>query len=91
MTTFIFMLTPETERLLAERVLDALSNQFPEHEFEAGVADIGEFENTILPLHGTAGEVENPGRVIVPSATEVRDVRQAFQQILAEVKDWKPS
>lgn len=91
MTTFLFMLTPETERVLVERVTHELAEQFPEHEFVAGGADIPEFENSILPLHGSAGDVENPGTVERPDETDVQRVKEAFAVILEGAQDWKPS
>lgn len=91
MITFIFMLTPETERLLAERVQTELYAQFPDHHFEAGQADIPEFENTILPLHGTAGDEETPGKVVIPDGDEVQRVKDAFGTILEKIRSWKPS
>jgi hypothetical protein len=60
MTTDLFMLTPETERVLVERVLGELETRFPKHEFVAGGADISEFENSILAIHGTAESIEEP-------------------------------
>ncbi|KQW22828.1 hypothetical protein ASC80_05665 [Afipia sp. Root123D2] len=91
MTTFLFMLTPATERVLVERVTQELDDQFPEHEFIAGGADIPEFENTILAVHGTAGKGEVPGIVRVPDEAEVQRVKDAFAVILEGVRDWKPS
>lgn len=40
------MLTPETERVLVERVTHELAEQFPEHQFVAGGTDIPDFEKT---------------------------------------------
>lgn len=91
MTTFLFMLTPETERVLVERVTHELAEQFPEHEFVAGGADIPEFENSILALHGTAGDLETPGTVVQPDPAEVQRVKDAFAAILEGAQDWKPS
>ena len=91
MSTFLFMLTPETERVLVERVTQELDDQFPEHEFIAGRADIPEFENTILAVHGTAGSGEVVGIVRVPDEAEVQRVKDAFAAILEGVRDWKPS
>jgi hypothetical protein len=90
MITFIFMLTPETERLLAERVQAELYAQFPEHHFEAGQADIPEFENTILPLHGTEDE-EEPGKSAIPDGDEVQRVKDAFETILDKMTGSEPS
>lgn len=91
MTTYLFMLTPETERILVQRVLGELEKQFPEHEFVAGGADIPEFENSILPLRGMAGDFEEPGSVVIPDETEVQHVSDAFAAILEGAQDWKPS
>ena len=91
MTTFLFMLTPETERVLVERVTQELDDQFPEHEFIAGGADIPEFENTILAIHGTAGSGEEPGIMQAPDEAEVQRVKEAFAVVLEGMQDWKPS
>lgn len=91
MTTYLFMLTPETEESLVDRVLSELEQQFPEHEFVAGGADIPEFENSILAIHGTAGSGEVPGVVQAPDNAEVEDVKEAFAAILEAAKNWKPS
>ncbi len=91
MTTFLFMLTPETERLLVERVAHELADQFPEHEFVAGGADIPEFENSILAIHAAAGDPENQGAAQAPSEAEVQRVKDAFAAILEGAQDWKPS
>lgn len=91
MTTYLFMLTPETERVLVQRVLGELEAQFPEHEFVVGGADIPEFENSILAIHGTAGSIEEPGTLIAPDETEVQAVKEAFAAILGSAQDWKPS
>lgn len=91
MATFLFMLTPETERVLVERVTHELAEQCPEHEFLAGGADIPEFENSILAIHRTAGSDEVPGAVQTPDETEVQRVKEAFAVILEGAKDWRPS
>jgi hypothetical protein len=91
MTTYLFMLTPETERVLVERVTHELAEQFPDHEFIAGGADIPEFENSILAIHGTAGSGDEPGIVRAPDAAEVQRVKEAFSSILEGAQDWKPS
>lgn len=85
------MLTPETEQLLAERVLIKLSLQFPEHEFEAGVADVEEFENSILPVQDSTNEASRFGEFTLLDRTELQRVRDAFDVILVEAKDWNPS
>lgn len=91
MTSFLFMLMPETERVLYERVLHELEQEFPEHEFIAGGADIPEFENSILAIHGTAGSGDEPGIVKHPDEAEVQRVKDAFAAILKGAQDWKPS
>jgi hypothetical protein len=91
MTTFLFMLTPETERVLVERITHELAEQFPEHEFVAGGADIPEFENSILAIHGTAGSGDEAGIVVRPDEAEVQRVKEAFAAILEGAQDWKPS
>lgn len=91
MTTFLFMLTPETERVLVERVTHELAEQFPEHEFVAGGADIPEFENSILAIHGPPQSSENPGLVGAPDRAELQRVKEAFAAILEGAQDWKPS
>lgn len=91
MTTFLFMLTPETERVLVERVTHELAQQFPEHEFIAGGADIPEFENSILAIHGTAGSGGESQIVQKPIEAEVNRVKNAFAAILDGAQDWKPS
>lgn len=91
MTTDLFMLTPETERVLVERVTHELAEQFPEHEFVAGGAHIPDFENSVLAIHGTAGSGEVPGIVKAPDAAEVERVKKAFAAILEGAQDWKPS
>jgi hypothetical protein len=87
MTTFIFMLTSETQERLAYRVLDRLNEEFPQHEFIAGSADYPEFENTILPAHGETG----PGQLSSRVRLEVFTVKEAFQRLLSNLQDWKPS
>jgi hypothetical protein len=91
MTTFLFMLTPDSESALVERVSIALEAQFPAHEFAAGGADYPEFENSILAVHGTAGSGETPGVVHPPEPKEVQRVKEAFASILNESKNWKTS
>lgn len=91
MTTYLFILTPETERVLVERVLGELETQFPEHEFVAGGADIPEFENSILAIHGIAGTGDEPGIIRTPDESEVQAVKEAFAVILEGAQDWKPS
>jgi len=85
------MLTPETERVLVERVTHELTEQFPDHEFVAGGADFPDFENSILAVHGTAGSGEAPGIVRAPDEADVQRVKDAFIAILEGAKDWKPS
>lgn len=91
MTTFLFMLTLETERVLVERVMYELAEQFPEHEFVAGGADIPDFENSILAIHGPPESSENPGVVKPPVKAELQRVKEAFAAILEGAQDWKPS
>lgn len=91
MTTYLFMLTPETERALVDRVLGELEQRFPEHEFVAGGADIPEFENSILAIHGAAGSGDEPGVIRAPDQTEVEEVKEAFAAILSTSRNWKPS
>lgn len=91
MTTYLFMLTPETEQALVDRVIHELEQQFPEHEFLGGGADIPEFENSILAVHGTAGSGEDPGTARVPNQVEVQTVKEAFAAILEDARNWKPS
>lgn len=87
MTTFLFMLTPETERLLAEQVLASLKLEFPNHGFEAGIAEFEEFENSILPVRGAARNGENPDKVDAPSTEEIMRVQGTFDMILSKLKD----
>lgn len=91
MTTFLFMLTPETERVLVERVTQELAEQFPEHEFVAGGADISEYENSILAIQGPPESSENPGVVGVPDRAELQRVKDAFAAIVQGAQDWRPS
>ena len=86
MTTYLFMLTPETEETLVDRVTSELEKQFPEHDFVAGGADIPEFENSILPIHRSASEAE-----MIIDETDVQIVKEAFADIIAAAKNWKPS
>lgn len=89
MTAFLFMLTPETERVLVERVRHELKEQFPEYEFVAGGADLPGFENSILAIHGTAGSIDEPE--IRPIEADVQRVKEAFATILHGARDWKSS
>lgn len=91
MTTYLFMLTPETERVLVERVTQELAEKFPQHDFLVGGADIPDFENSILAVQVTAGSGEVPGIVRAPDAVEVQRVKEAFADILEGAQDWKPS
>lgn len=91
MTTFLFMLTPESESALAERVTSELEAQFPEHEFVAGGADYPEFENSILAVHGTAGSGETPSVIPPVDPGDVQRVKETFATILKESQTWKPS
>jgi hypothetical protein len=87
MTTFIFMLTRETQERLAYRVLDRLNDEFPLHEFIAGSADYPEFENAILPAHGESDPEQQTSKVRL----EVLTVKEAFQRILFDLRDPTPS
>lgn len=89
MATFIFMLTRETQDRLAFLVLERLTEKFPQHEFIAGSADHPEFENTILPAHGEPGP--GPSKALLTARLEVLAVKEAFQRLLADLRDWKPS
>jgi hypothetical protein len=40
MATSMFMLTRETQERLADRVLERLNEEFPQHDFIAGSADL---------------------------------------------------
>jgi hypothetical protein len=92
MTTYIFMLTPETATRLNGPVLSALKAEFPEHAFEVGRTDHAEFHNSIVPLIGTAStDADQPGHIIEPDRIEVVMVRNAFAEILNELLDRKPS
>jgi hypothetical protein len=91
MTTFIFMLTKDAGAFTVERVLHALSSEFPQHEFLAGDADVGGYENSILAMHGSAGDVADPGLVVLPDKSDVDQVNHAFRQIVVDLKGWKPS
>lgn len=92
MTTYIFMLAPETETRLKARILHALNAEFPEHDFEAGPADYPEFNDSILPIIGTAGtDPDKPGRIVEPDKIEVALVRNAFAEMIEKLRDWKPS
>ncbi|MES2749760.1 MAG: hypothetical protein V4661_00135 [Pseudomonadota bacterium] len=88
MTTFLFMLTPETERVLVERVRHELKEQFPEYEFVAGGADIPEFENSILAIDGRASSIDEPEIAQTPNEVDVQRVKKAFATILHDARDW---
>jgi hypothetical protein len=90
-TAFIFMLTPDAGAAAVERVTSELEAAFPEHDFTAGQADIPDFENSILAIHGSASSGEKPGRVAEPDTYEVERVKQAFQVMLDELRGWQPS
>jgi hypothetical protein len=78
MTTYIFMLTPETETRLKAAMLRALKAEFPEHVFEAGRVDHPEFNDSILPIIGTVGaDTDKPGRIVEPDRIEVKRRRFA--------------
>ena len=89
LTTFLFMVTPETERVLVERVTHELAERFP--EFVAGGADISEFENSILAVHSSTDNDDEPNLGQVPDKLEVQRVKDAFVVIPACVQDWKSS
>jgi hypothetical protein len=91
MTTFIFTLTPDASSSAFERVIAELDAAFPQHEFLAGDPDVGDFENTILAMHGSAGSGDLPGEIILPNMAQVSEVKMAFRQILEDLKGWKPS
>jgi hypothetical protein len=91
MTTFIFMLTKEAGDAAVERVITELGAAFPQHEFIAGEASIGGYENSILAMHGSAGSIEEPGTVIFPKESDVTAVIATFRQIIEDLKGWKPS
>jgi hypothetical protein len=91
-TTYIFMLTAETATRLNGPMLRALKAEFPEHVFEVGRAEDPEFANSILPIIGTAStDADKPGHIVEPDRIEVVMVRNAFAEILEELRDWKPS
>lgn len=89
MTTYLFMLTPETEEALVDRILSELEQRFPEHAFVAGGADIPEFENSILPIHRSASD--EGGAEMIIDETDVQIVKEAFAAIIEAAKNWKPS
>jgi hypothetical protein len=90
-TTFIFMLTKDASAAKVERVVTELAAAFPDHEFLAGDADIGGYENSILAMHGSAGDVDDPGLIALPDKSDVDRVHQGFRQILLDLEGWKPS
>jgi hypothetical protein len=91
MTTYIFMLSPETANTLNGPVLSALKAEFPEHAFQVGRTDHTEFHNSIIPLIGTAStDADKPGHIVEPDKIEVAMVRNAFANLLKELRDWKP-
>lgn len=91
MTTFIFMLTKGASSAAVERALEELAAAFPQHEFMAGDADIGGYENSILAMHGSAGAGEEPGTITLPDRNEVAEVNAVFRQIVKSLEGWKPS
>jgi hypothetical protein len=77
MATSMFMLTRETQERLADRVLERLNEEFPQHDFIAGSADHSEFENTTsLPMAR-----------LEPDCLR----RRAFQRLRSDFRDCKPS
>jgi hypothetical protein len=75
-TTYIFMLTPETETTLKARILYALNAEFPEHVFEAGRAVHPEFHDSILPIIGAAStDADKPSFIVEPDKVEVAQKR----------------
>ncbi|WP_425994946.1 hypothetical protein [Afipia sp. DC4300-2b1] len=88
MSTFIFMLTPETATAIGERMLTELSSRFPEHEFEFAESEMDDLENAILPI---LDDEERPGRYTCPEDSEVERVQEAFGRLLADSIEWKAS
>ncbi|SNS35382.1 hypothetical protein SAMN05216374_0946 [Tardiphaga sp. OK246] len=91
MGTFIFTLTPDASASAVERVIAELDAAFPQHEFLAGDADIGGFDNSILAVYGSAGSGDLPGETILPNMAQVSEVKMVFRQIIEDLKGWKPS
>jgi hypothetical protein len=85
------MLTSKDGPAAVERVLTELNTAFPTHEFLAGDATIGGYENSILAMHGSAGGADKPGSITLPNEQNVKDVMAAFRQIVGSLKGWNPS
>ena len=53
-------------------MLRALKAEFPEHVFEAGQAEHPEFNDSILPIFGTASaDTDKPSFIVEPDKVEV--------------------
>lgn len=84
MTTFIFVMKPDTSSAEAFRMLSELEEQFPDDDFILGDARFGNFESNILAT------VEGDG-AMPPAPGHVAKVAAFFRRKLREFEGWKPS
>lgn len=84
MTTFIFMMKPDTNNALAFKMLSELEDQFPDDDFILGDARFTNFEHSI-PATVECGDM------VGPTPVHVAEVAAFFQMKLRELEGWKPS
>lgn len=84
MTAFIFFLSPTTGAAQVSRLVHELETAFPHHDFVAGDAGFGEYDNQILPLLDGSDEM-------CPDPRETEEVVACFRAWLHTLQGWRPS
>lgn len=84
MTTFIFVMKPDTSSAEAFKMLSELEAHFPDDDFILGDARFTNFGHSILAT------IEGDG-MTAPAPDHVAEVGAFFQMKLREFQGWKPS
>lgn len=84
MTTFIFLMDPETSSAQQSRMMFEPEDRLPQHDFLMDDGHFLEYEKSILALLDHTGAAP-------PKPEDVTEVVEFFRAALARIERWKPS
>jgi hypothetical protein len=83
-TTFIFLMSPDTTGAQQTRMMSELEDRFPQHDFLLCDEHFTEYERNIWAILDSPSDQP-------PNPEDVADVVAFFRMVLARIENWKPS